>query len=1143
MVSKNKQSITRPLTDKQGRWKTLRLTISSKRNTKGDYDMIKRALADHNIAWDPHHSLSFAKGSGKEAPIWNLIDLPASGESTASDLLQLDTISLPFAVRYQLEVCLSNGYINEHNITQAFLERLAKEPPVRAQGILEKVVETGTRFWNPMGVFKLPPCKRPNRKRNMDRHYAYMRSAQVTPSSIYFSTPMLETSNRVIRRFNPHEDRFLRVRFLDEQGKIYAKDNGTQEEIFRRIARALKHGIRIGDRLYEFLAFGNSQFRERGAYFFASDNHVKAQDIRNWMGNFNHIKIVAKWASRLGQSFSTTRSILGVTARIATTEDVERNGYCFTDGVGRISVFLAQMIAKEFGILGFTEEYPSVFQIRLGGSKGVLAVDPSLKGSEIIIRRSQYKFPASHEGLDVCRYSAFAVSQLNQQLITVLSTLGIPDSVFLHMLKVEQEQLEKAMTNEAVACHLLTKRVDFNQMTLVLATMILDGFMKTREPFMMSIMNVWRAWNLKYLKEKARLTVDKSAFVLGCVDETATLHGWYKDKTVTDQSSREAKLATLPEIFLQIRERIIETDEDGPTAIRYGPYTVKTGICILARNPSLHPGDIRVVRAVDVEALHHLKDVVVLPQTGDRDLANMCSGGDLDGDDYVVIWDEKLIPNESAWFYQAMDFKPPKGQAINRDVTVEDAADFFIKYIKSDRLGVIAHAHLAHADNNDDGVFALPCIKLAHLHSCAVDYPKSGVEARIPKGLLPRRYPHFMNKSKSKTYHSDKVLGQMYDQVQLRDLKPDYIDAFDSRILNAYDFDDYNMQAMLGCAKDIKRDYDNAVRRIMAKHQIKTEFEVWSTFVLSHSRDMGDYKFHEEAGQLACALKDQFRETCEEAAGGKEFVKLGPFIAAMYKATADEVASVLSRRLGTPVHAGDQMPMGRLDPNRMPFMSFPWIFQAELGKIATGKFSTMEQLTRKVEEKKITTTRRPSVAQKGVVPDVETQEGIVHAGETLKLFEKTNSSDGGDQGEVAVKDTEHEAMVARGVQGDNHEHGKSEGRILPSSKWKTWAPRDEVLDLFRDEELDYGSASSNAETMGASVQGSGSEDEEVELNIDDAPLSTERLTKTLVQDTNAAASEPSSGSGDEEVSIEINNVVSATERLAMLLSENDNAER
>jgi RNA-dependent RNA polymerase len=63
-----------------------------------------------------------------------------------------------------------------------------------------------------------------------------------------------------------------------------------------------------------------------------------------------------------------------------------------------------------------------------------------------------------------------------------------------------------------------------------------------------------------------------------------------------------------------------------------------------------------VVRGVNVKALWHLKDVVVLPQTGDRDIAGMCSGGDLDGDDYLVIWDPELFPKE--WNHKPMDYTP-----------------------------------------------------------------------------------------------------------------------------------------------------------------------------------------------------------------------------------------------------------------------------------------------------------------------------------------------------------------------------------------------------------------------------------------------------------------------------------------------------
>jgi RNA-dependent RNA polymerase len=127
---------------------------------------------------------------------------------------------------------------------------------------------------------------------------------------------------------------------------------------------------------------------------------------------------------------------------------------------------------------------------------------------------------------------------------------------------------------------------------------------------------------------------------------------------------------------------------------------VMLGPMILARNPALHPGDIRVVRGVDVPALHHLKDVVVLPQTGDKALSTMCAGGDLDGDDYLVIWDRDLLPKE--WNHEPMNYDAAAPVLVD-DVRTRHIIDFFVDYIKNDSLGTIATAHLIHADREEEG--------------------------------------------------------------------------------------------------------------------------------------------------------------------------------------------------------------------------------------------------------------------------------------------------------------------------------------------------------------------------------------------------------------------------------------------------------
>lgn len=50
----------------------------------------------------------------------------------------------------------------------------------------------------------------------------------------------------------------------------------------------------------------------------------------------------------------------------------------------------------------------SVIQIRYGGSKGTLSVDPRLDGKryQLIIRDSMNKFTSDHDILEVCKLSA-----------------------------------------------------------------------------------------------------------------------------------------------------------------------------------------------------------------------------------------------------------------------------------------------------------------------------------------------------------------------------------------------------------------------------------------------------------------------------------------------------------------------------------------------------------------------------------------------------------------------------------------------------------------------------------------------------------------------------------------------------------------
>lgn len=117
-----------------------------------------------------------------------------------------------------------------------------------------------------------------------------------------------------------------------------------------------------------------------------------------------------------------------------------------------------------------------------------------------------------------------------------------------------------------------------------------------------------------------------------------------------------------------------------------GKLVFVSGDVIVTRSPSLHPGDIRRVRACspeEVPGLAHLCDVVVFSQKGFVPLPHLLAGGDLDGDTFLVnldrrfdykkvSWDERLLISES---FGAMDYTPAVTGNIKVDCLIESKTD------------------------------------------------------------------------------------------------------------------------------------------------------------------------------------------------------------------------------------------------------------------------------------------------------------------------------------------------------------------------------------------------------------------------------------------------------------------------------------
>jgi hypothetical protein len=110
--------------------------------------------------------------------------------------------------------------------------------------------------------------------------------------------------------------------------------------------------------------------------------------------------------------------------------------------------------------------------------------------------------------------------------------------------------------------------------------------------------------------------------------------------------------------------------------------------------------------------------------------------------------------------------------------TMDDVAEFFVDYISSDVLGIIAINWMITADQSQQGIFDEDCIKLSYLHSDAVDYPKTGQPVsldRIPR-LKSRikpdwNAPETVTSDSARFYESKKAIGRLFRSIELPALR------------------------------------------------------------------------------------------------------------------------------------------------------------------------------------------------------------------------------------------------------------------------------------------------------------------------------------------------------------------------------------
>ncbi|CAF3409422.1 unnamed protein product [Rotaria sp. Silwood1] len=579
---------------------------------------------------------------------------------------------------------------------------------------------------------------------NPPRNYAYVPSVTLTPTTICVKPFKLVKTNRVLRepKFGGNL-MFALVDFKDENGKMDLFPHDYRA-LRWKIEMLLESGFDLGKkgRTYRYLHHSQSQLKDKQFWFYHHDNQVNLsfEEAFTWMGDFQEEKIVAKHAARIAQCFTSAEATIQISSeQVEYIEDIHTDDrkYNFTDGVGTMSTVIRDNINphRQF----------SAIQIRYGGCKGVISVNPDLDNApqQLRIRQSMKKFKCSHDILELCRISKPRPLYLNRQIIVLLSHRLIDDRTFLLLQNEHQQILSESLVYPQRAYELLSEKLSRNLFPL--RALIHDAQVNLiQEPFFHQLIITIGKFELSQMRERTRLKLPKNSArnMIGIVDEYGILE--------------------YGQVFIQYTELsddYMNNNESEKTIILEQKVVV-------TKNPCHHPGDIRVFTAVDVPRLRHLKDVIVFPQRGQRPHPNEISGSDLDGDEYAVIWHPAFIPqtpNDTPYDY---DSQMPMLRISDRPINRADIQATVLDISEQSCVGKLCSLHLANMDLY--GVAHPKTLAIAGYIAEELDAPKTGQHPLTPKQIgelqteLGNERPDYFDKVYYKSYPSKHVLGQLF---------------------------------------------------------------------------------------------------------------------------------------------------------------------------------------------------------------------------------------------------------------------------------------------------------------------------------------------------------------------------------------------
>ncbi|KAK8696984.1 hypothetical protein V6N13_113150 [Hibiscus sabdariffa] len=668
--------------------------------------------------------VNFASTSAPVTPIKSSSAIAGGEEGFSTQLAALGELEFHKAF-------LILSYIGQNRLEEVITAEEIQSYKNLAMDVFEKKV------WGSLGQLYAPADRVKSLEWESGKTYEYQ--CHVNENGSYrFKGPYFERTRSHLQRVLG-DDNVLDVKFeKDSKSSV-----GSDFVEFKKIA---KEGILVGLRRYRFFVFkdGGKEAKKKDpstssvkCLFVRFESNASIDEGKEYVLSGKTVKE----ARSLFMHVHTLPSMTKYMARI----------------IKEISFLIKMEIIGESPDMESTESHrgvpPLLLQVRFFyngyGIKGTLLVNKKLPPRTIQVRDSMIKVgkdlnPSNYHtinSLEVVNTSNQPKrTNLSRNLIMLLSHGGVPDDVFIDILKNALEESQRGFSNKRTALKVALNRGGMDE--LGVAKMILSGI-PLDESFLQYRMSIMLNEDRKNLLG-GKLPITESYYLMGTVDPSKTL-------------------------------------KSGEVSIILDNGQI-SGKVLVYRSPGVHFGDVHVLTARYVDGLNeyvgHAKYAIFFPCDGPRSLADEMAGGDFDGDMFFVSQNPQLLDYfkvSEPWEEECStpEGPSPRPSELSDEELESVLFDSFLKarfhpsYAMSaaaDNWYAIMDRFLTVKDPYEKTLMKENLKSLINLYYEALDASKTGKEVVIPEEFRVAVFPHYMEREN--TFKSTSILGKIYDYVK-----------------------------------------------------------------------------------------------------------------------------------------------------------------------------------------------------------------------------------------------------------------------------------------------------------------------------------------------------------------------------------------